>query len=438
MKKIVTIIMFLVISHCSIWSSEPPVTVDTTFNQFRFGGYGEMVATFKDYGINRFIGTSYGNTKIHHSEISIPRFVLAFDYKFNKNWILGAEVEFEYGGTGAAYELENTENGEYETEIEKGGEVAIEQFHITRLILPELNVRAGHLIVPVGLVNSHHEPINFFGTTRPEGTTTIIPCTWHATGLELFGSLGRGAYEFDYELMVVAGLNANGFDRNGWIKGGKQGLFEKDNFTSPAYVARLNYSGVRNLRLGASLYYCPNTGANSDKLVTYDEIGKIPVTLYSFDAQYSGRYVTARADYISGHVAHADAVGGKNGKLSNKSGYSRLHPVAKRAVAFDVELGLNLKNIFAGSTTFPAVVPFAQYEYYNPQQEAAGMDVMDKRCQVSKWTFGANWRPLRNLVVKADFTTRQIGTDKVFGKGIYNSENEFSIGLAYIGWFIKH
>ena len=52
----------------------------------------------------------------------------------------------ESGGTGTAFELENTENGEYETEVEKGGEVAIEQFHITRLIHRSLNVRAGQLL----------------------------------------------------------------------------------------------------------------------------------------------------------------------------------------------------------------------------------------------------------------------------------------------------
>ena len=106
-----------------------------------------------------------------------PRFVLAFDYKFNSQWVLGAEIEFEAGGTGSAYEIENTENGEYEMEVEKGGEVALEQFHITRLIHPAFNVRAGHLIVPVGLTNEHHEPINFFGTSRPEGETTILPST---------------------------------------------------------------------------------------------------------------------------------------------------------------------------------------------------------------------------------------------------------------------
>jgi phosphate-selective porin len=90
-----------------------------------------------------------------------------------------------------------------------------------------------------------------------------------------------------------------------------------------------------------------------------------------------------------------------------------------------------------GGKNFPVIYPFAQYEYYNSQEKGEGMDVMDARCQVSKWNFGLNWRALPNLVVKADYTTRQIGTAKVFGTGNYNSENEFGIGIAYIGWFFK-
>ena len=63
----------------------------------------------------------------------------------------------------------------------------------------------------------------------------------------------------------MVGLNANGFDRNNWVAGGKQGFFEVDNFTSPAYVARLDYRGVPGLRIGGSFYYCVNTASNSDK-----------------------------------------------------------------------------------------------------------------------------------------------------------------------------
>ena len=172
-------------------------------------------------------------------------------------------------------------------------------------------------------------------------------------------------------------------------------------------------------------------------MITYDEIGRIPVTIYSLDAQYINKYVTARANYLSGNIAHTDQLGAKNGQLSNKSGYSRTTPIAKRAVSYNAEVGLNLKSIVGGGKNFPVIYPFAQYEYYNSQEKGEGMDVMDARCQVSKWNFGLNWRALPNLVVKADYTTRQIGTAKVFGTGNYNSENEFGIGIAYIGWFFK-
>ena len=364
------------------------------YKKFRFGGYGEAVASFKDYGINRFYGGNDGNKNDHRNTISIPRFVLALDYKFNSKWILGAEIEFEAGGVGTAYEIENSENGEYETEVEKGGEVALEQFHITRLIHPAFNIRAGHIIVPVGLTNAHHEPINFFGTYRPEGETTILPSTWHENGIELFGSFGKGYAAFDYQAMVVAGLNANGFDRNTWIASGKQGIFEEDNFTSPGYVARLDYKGVPGLRLGASFYF------------------------------------------VWGNLGNSTQVSNVNTKLSNKAPYTRVTPVAKKAVSYAGEVGVNISSFFKEKKC-PVIYPFARYEYYNPQQAGESMQVMELRNKVSMWTAGLNWYALPNLVVKADYMTRQIGTGKMFGTGPYNSENEFSIGIAYVGWFIK-
>ena len=57
--------------------------------------------------------------------------------------------------------------------------------------------------------------------------------------------------------------------------------------------------------------------------------------------------------------------------------------------------------------------------------------------QVCKWTAGINWYALPNLVVKLDYTTRHIGTAKPVGTTQYNHENEFSIGVAYVGWFTK-
>ena len=399
------------------------------YTKFRFGGYGEMAASYKDYNFNRF--TPNGSGKLNRGEISIPRFVLAFDYKFSSKWVLSTEIEFEYGGTGSAREIEwFEENGEYETEIEKGGEVALEQFHITRLILPAFNVRAGHLIVPVGLTNEHHEPINFFGTSRPEGETTILPSTWHENGIEFFGTFGRKYTKFSYRALIVAGLNANGFDRNTWIASGKQGVFETDNFTSPGYVGRLNYEGVPGLKVGGSFYYCANAASNSDKPQTYSELGKIPVRIYSGDLQYRNKFIIARGNIIYGNLGNSYALSEANRKLSNLSPYSRLAPIAKNAVSYGGEVGVNIRSILKDNKKVPVIYPFVRYEYYNPQEKGESKQTMDKRCQVSMWTAGANWYPLPNLVVKADYSTRKIGG------GNYNSENEFSLAIAYIGWFL--
>lgn len=402
------------------------------YEKFRFGGYGEMLATFKDYDPNtRFNGTTSGSTAENKAYVSIPRFVVAFDYKFNQHWLLGAEIELEAGGVGVAQELESSENGEYETEMEKGGEVALEQFHVTRLIHPAFNIRAGHLILPVGLTNAHHEPINFFGTVRPEGETTLLPSTWHETGLEFFGTFGQGFATFDYQLLITAGLNPDGFGRDRWVADGKQGLFEQDNFTSPAYTARLDYRGVKGLRVGASVYYVNDVTRNADKDYKYAKVGRSAVTIWSADAQYKNRYVTARANIVSGNLDNAAGISATS--LSNLSHYHSgvMRKVAKGALAYGAEVGVKLGAL---GQKVPALVPFVRYEYFNPQERADVKQSLDARCQVSKWTMGLNWMALPNLVIKADYNMRRIGTNRPLGSSQYNTENEFSVGVAWIGW----
>lgn len=397
---------------------------DTTgaYTRFRIGGYGEIAASYMNYGLNRF--TPSGSSSTNRGTISIPRFVLAFDYKFSPKWILGAEIEFEYGGTGTAKEIEySDEGGEYETEIEKGGEVALEQFHINRLIHKTFNIRVGHLIVPVGLTNAHHEPINFFGVYRPEGETTILPSTWHENGIAFFGGFAK---DFDYELQIVAGLDPNGFRRQDWISAGKQGAFEINNFSSPAFVGRLNYSGVKGLRLGASAYYnkTAKNSSKSDKTAQIDA----PVTIITGDLQYKSRNFIARANAVWGNLEESIELNAINRNLSGASGFSRT-PVAKNAVSYAAEAGYNIGSFFGPKA--PRIFPFFRYEYYNPQEKTEKGMLADKRFQTDIYTAGLNWFALPNLVIKADFSHRTIG------KGAYNSENMASIGLAYTAWFFK-
>lgn len=435
-----TLLSGLVASACClpVMAADDENDNNEDFSKFRLGGYGEMLAKFKDYGLNRFAGSTKGNSRKDHNEISIPRFVLSGEYKFAPKWTLGTEIEFEAGGTGQAYEIEDgsgSENGEYETETEKGGEVALEQFHITYNFMPALNVRVGHMVLPVGLTNAHHEPLFFFTAERPEGETKILPSTWHETGLSLFGRVGRGLATFDYQAMVTAGLNPDGFGMYQWIKKGKQGAFEFDNFTAPAYTARIDWVGVSGLRLGFSTFINPNAGKNCEKLVNYDNLDNVNIYLYSFDAQFVNRYVTARANVLHGYVSAADQINARS--VSKDSPYgTRKRGFGSHALTYGAEVGVNVAAL-TGIEKFPVIYPFVQYNYYNPQESAAHGSVADPRTQVSMWSFGLNYKPLPFLVIKADYATRQIGTHAMFGKGKYNSENELRIGVAYSLYFAK-
>ena len=406
-----------------------------SFNRFRLGGYGEMISAFKGYGLNR-LATPFGNTLENRATISIPRFVLALDYKITPKWIVGAEIEFESGGTGSAYELEF---GHLERSLSKGGEVNVEQFYITRLLHPAFNLRFGQMVVPMGLSNAHNEPMNFFGTARPEGVASILPYIWHESGLAAYGTFGKDLGQFNYQAMVVSGLNAKGFSGNHWVHDGQQGLFEQDDFTNPAWLAHLDWVGVHGLRIGASLYHCSNTALNS--FTPKEELqhtAKHPVTLWSIDAQWLGKYVEARADIVSGKVGNADkfAVANEHGEAtSHEHGEAAEHafPLAKRALSYGAEVGLNLKSFF-GNENAPDVIPFVRYEYYNPMEELAvrgEKSPLNDAFKTSMWVAGVNYRLGKDIVLKADYTHRTIAG------GAFRSENEFAIGAAFNAWFLS-
>jgi len=146
---------------------------------FAIGGYGEML--FQSYGYGP-PGTSANRI------VDIPRFVLEFEYYFAKDLYTEAEIEYEHGGAGVALEPDGS------PAIEKGGEIAIEQFYIAKRFSPLVSARLGHFIVPIGLLNVSHHPNQFFTAVRGEAETALIPTTWHETGAEVSGNTGGIAY----------------------------------------------------------------------------------------------------------------------------------------------------------------------------------------------------------------------------------------------------
>lgn len=135
-----------------------------------------------------------------------------------------------------------------------------------------------------------------------------------------------------------------------------------------------------------------------------------------------------------GTLGNAGELSARNSNLNKLAPYTRLAPIAKRAVSYGGEVGLNLRNIISRED-LPEIIPFARYEYYNAQQEgeknSSFVSVMDPRFKTSMWVFGLNYRVGNGVVVKADYTTRRIGN------GSFNAENEFALGVAFNAWFLN-
>lgn len=222
----------------------------SVWDRFHVGGYGEVAFSRNFYSDNYLRYSEPDKYKGSHGRFDLPHVVLYVGYDFGKGWSFSSEIEFEHGGTESAVEIETEEAGEYESEIERGGEVALEQFYLQKVFLPQLKLRVGMQIVPVGATNTHHEPDQFFGVYRPEGENTIFPCTWHEVAVSLSGRAGK----WEYMAMLLPGLDSERFGNQGWIHDGSASPYEFKIANNYAFAGRLDNYSVKGLRLGLSGY----------------------------------------------------------------------------------------------------------------------------------------------------------------------------------------
>lgn len=442
--KITTVLSIIGAAACMLtpdcakaqYSAADSVQNHVKGNRLSIGGYGEAAYTRNFYSDNVYRYTdpkSYKNDP-SHGRFDIPHAVIYISYDFGKGWTMSSEIEFEHTGSGGAIEKEYSEGGEWEQEVEKGGEVELEQFWIQKSFGSFLNVRAGHIVVPVGLTNAHHEPLNYFTVYRPEGEATILPCTWHDTGISIWGRFG----DFRYEVQMLAGLDAFMFDRENWIQGGAGSPFEFKVANKYGFAARIDNYTLPGLRVGLSGYYgqamhnsypheFEGEDANGNKK-TYDGTkGRVAIGAIDFTFNRYNWIVRGNADY--GYLSNASTISKiKRNLTSNNAPYKKT-PVGKNAVAVGIEAGYDVfSQIGKLREDNQKLYLFGRYEYYNsyiPAKDQSKYEYTGK----NRMAFGVNYYPIPQIAVKAEYSKR-------FFKSQYNNEPSVSLGVAYQGFFL--
>ncbi|MCR4603253.1 MAG: hypothetical protein K5683_06960 [Prevotella sp.] len=406
---------------------------DSVLNQqharrFSVGGYGEVAYSRNFYSdhVSRYSQPEEHKDDPSHGRFDLPHVVVYMGYNFGKGWSLGTEIEFEHGGNGLAYEKEDEEGGEWEQETEKGGEVELEQFWLQKTFSRAANLRFGHIVVPVGLNNAHHEPLNFFTVYRPEGENTILPSTWHQTGVSFFGRYK----DFRYEAQLLAGLNADHFTNTGWIHKGHKSPMEYDVANKYGVAVRLDNYSIPGLRIGLSGYYGQSIGNSYPRNASGTDAeykGTVLIGALDFTYQRHNWIVRGQADY--GYLGDAEQLKYVYNRVNKKSPFHHSAFVSKNAYAIGLEAGYDIFSLVSNiHQQDKKLYVFGRYEAYDPyasDTKGTAYDYTD----VKRMAVGLNYYPVPEIAIKAEFSKR-------FLKAIYNDEPAVNIGVTYEGFFL--
>ena len=392
------------------------------------GGYGEVAMSRNFYSdhVSRYSLADEHKNDPSHGRFDIPHAVIYLGYDFGKGWTMGTEIEFEHGGVGMAYEKEDEEGGEWEQEVEKGGEVELEQFWIQKSFGRWANIKAGHIVVPVGLNNAYHEPLNFFTVYRPEGENTVLPSTWHQTGISFWGKT-KG---WRYELQFLAGLNSDNFTNTGWINKGPGTPTEGEIATKYCTALRIDNYCIKGLRIGLSGYYghaIGNSYPNNKDGAESKYKGVVAIGAIDFTYNNYNWIVRGQADY--GYLSDAKQLKYFTNRLNGLSPFHHSAFVSKNAFAYGIEAGYNIfSQIEKLRQDNQKLYLFGRYEHYNPYASKTKNTSYDYT-NVQRMAVGINYYPVKQIVVKAEYSHR-------FLKSQYNNEPAINIGVAYEGWFL--
>jgi hypothetical protein len=330
-------------------------------NGMTFGGYAEVL---------------YNQPESANGEIDVQRLILLFGYKFDDRTQFVTEVEFEHVK-----------------------EVYIEQAFVNYALSNSLNVRAGLMLVPMGIINEYHEPTTFNGVERPSMDNKLVPTTWREIGMGLSGR--SDALSLRYQAYIFNGfLSHNGSGglikgSNGFRSGRQKGA--ESVFRTPNLSMKLDFYGINGLRLGLSGYFGKTQAANE----VFDTSGStVGMSMLGLDARYSYRRFTARGQYITSSIKDAF----QYNQLTSKD-------LASSMAGYYIESAYNLLPI----TNRQRLFAFVRYENFDTHKSVPSNVVQNPSFHRKEITTGLSYHLAPGAVFKIDYqnkSTAIVDSDK--------------------------
>lgn len=340
---------------------------DETGGHNSAGGQWYQNSTFGGYGELHYNGLQNNNGGADKNVIDFHRFVLFFGHHFSESLSFFSELEVEHVIASS--------------EDDAKGEVALEQAYLDYQLNSQYTLKGGMILMPFGILNETHEPPTFYGTERNPVEKNIIPTTWSEGGVFVNAHYSNG---LSTDLGMTSGLYITA-DNDFKIRGGRTRV-SKAPMDSPAFSARVKYTGISGLELSVSGLY--------------------------------------QGDYHQGKTDTSDSIAGFSTHMIYKWQKFRLIALyadwfldgnAAKAIGADRQTGWYIEPSWRFS---PQWGLFARY---NNWDNAAGDNTDSAYSQVD---FGVNYWPHENVVLKADYQIQNAPDGKTGYDGI-------NLGIGY-------
>jgi hypothetical protein len=340
-----------------------------------FAGYGEMLLeNFKNENESGAAGAPT-------TRLDFLRAVLYTGYRFNDRFLFNSELE-----------------------VEHGNEIYVEFAYVDFAVNDNLNLRGGLLLLPLGLVNEFHEPNVFLGAKRPETEQRIIPSTWRENGGGVLGTFGM----INFRAYVTNGFNGAGFTSAG-LRGGRQRGIQ----TRAAHVAfsgRLDVTPVPGVFGGVGVY---KGGSGQEQVILNGERLDVGTTVAEVHGQAQWRGLDVRGLFARATVDEA-------GEASAALRLAPAAPIAERMEGGYLQVGY---NVLSQTSSALAVTPYVRYEQVDTQSRIPVGFLRDLTRDGEFSTFGVDFKPIPNVVVKAEYQriTNAAGSGR----------DQFNLNLGY-------
>ena len=343
------------------------------------GGYGEL---------------TYNRKEHNNAELDVQRLVLLFGYKFDDRTQFITEIEFEHVK-----------------------EVFVEQAFLQYSVSDTVNIRAGLMLVPMGIINEYHEPTTFNGVERPSIDGSIVPTTWREIGIGISGRYNEASLR--YQAYLFNGFSSSTSDGNGNITGGKIGGSSglrggrqkgaKSTMNNVNFSGKLDYYGLPGLRLGLSGYFGRTQSPADVEDIAGADIG---ISMIGLDARYAYQRFTARGQFIHGSLIDTEDY---NTATSSSLGSS--------LQGYYLEAAYNLLS----QNKKQQLISFVRFEDFDTHASVAGNLTKNNSFDRQEWTLGLSYKIAPGAIVKGDY---QIKNNAAIGSSSVNQIN-FGIGV----WF---